>query len=185
MPRVTKQNKVISEDLPADATLDPESQVPNGLWPTSRFTNFVLPIGLSILLVAVGAIAFVYYNKTQKTSEVTAEVKASAEQVTADEVKALISEVGNIMLLPTGEQPTVATVSDLAKLKDQVFFNNAKLGDKILIYTQAKKAILYNPASKKIIEVAPVNVAKDQTTTKASTQKSKVLGTEDNKNTGN
>jgi hypothetical protein len=181
MPKIIKQNKVVSENVPAEINIDLESQEPAGLWPTSRFTNFVLPIGLSILLVAVGAIAFVYYNKTQKPGEVAVEVKASAEQVAADEVKALITEVGYIMLLPTGEQPTVATVSDLAKLKDQVFFNNAKLGDKILIYTNAKKAILYNPTTKKIIEVAPVNVAKDQATTKAATQKSKVLGTDDKK----
>ena len=57
-----------------------------------------------------------------------------------------------------GEDPTVATVVDPERLRDQPFFANAKQGDKVLIYTNAKKAILYSPESNKIIEVAPVNI---------------------------
>lgn len=47
---------------------------------------------------------------------------------------------------------------DPEKLRDQPFFANAQRGDKVLIYANAKKAILYNPPSNKIIEVAPVNI---------------------------
>ena len=36
--------------------------------------------------------------------------------------------------------------------------HNAKVGFKVLIYTQAKKAILYDPGANKIVEVAPVNI---------------------------
>ena len=52
----------------------------------------------------------------------------------------------------------MATVSDLEKLKDQPFFAKAKIGDKVLIYTDAKKAILYDPVNDKIVEVAPINI---------------------------
>jgi hypothetical protein len=65
--------------------------------------------------------------------------------------------VGLLIVLPKNETPTIATVSDPSVLKNQAFFVDAKKGDKVLIYTNAKKAILYDPVIKKIINVAPVN----------------------------
>lgn len=70
--------------------------------------------------------------------------------------KQLLEEVGKLIILPSGEQPTIATVSDLSKLKDKPFFNNAQIGDKVLIYLKAKKAILFRPSEHKIIELAPL-----------------------------
>ncbi len=61
------------------------------------------------------------------------------------------------MILPNGETPTIATVSDPEALKDQVFFVDAQKGDKVLIYSNAKKAILYRPGDDKIITIAPLN----------------------------
>ena len=75
-----------------------------------------------------------------------------------DEVAAVVKSVGEIMVLPEGEQPTVATVTDPERLKDQAFFAHAKIGDRVLIYTNARKAILYDPNQRKIIEVAPLNI---------------------------
>ena len=74
------------------------------------------------------------------------------------EVDLLVNEVGKLITLPSDEKPTVATITDIEKLKDQPFFANAKNGDKVLIYTNAKKAILYRSEEKKIIEVGAVNI---------------------------
>ena len=60
------------------------------------------------------------------------------------------------ILLPTGEVPAIAQVADLAPLKDQLFFKNAQKGDIVLMYMQARKAILYDPGANLIIEVAPI-----------------------------
>ena len=67
------------------------------------------------------------------------------------------------MVLPQNEEPTTATVSDTAKLKDQPFFKNAKNGDVVLIYTKAQIAILYDRKIDKIIAVAPINLGTSQT----------------------
>jgi hypothetical protein len=74
------------------------------------------------------------------------------------EAAAVITAVNKLLVLPKDEEPTIATVSDPEALKSQVFFANAKKGDKVLIYTKAKKVILYDPVNKKIVDVAPLNI---------------------------
>ena len=74
------------------------------------------------------------------------------------EVADLVVKIGALILLPEGETPTLATVSDPEALRDQAFFANAKEGDKVLIYTTSKKAILYSVSTNKIVNVAPLNI---------------------------
>lgn len=113
------------------------------------------------LLALILIILFIQYQKAK--SEL---VKIKSEsQVTPDaasETKKLIEEVGKLILLPIDETPTVATVNDVEKLRaSQPFFQYAKNGDKVLVYS--KKAILYDPVAKKIIDVSPLS----QSTTSA------------------
>ena len=70
------------------------------------------------------------------------------------EVDLLVTNVGKLLALPDDEKPTVATITDVEKLKDQVFFKNAMNDDKVLIYTKAKKAILYRPSEGLIYNLA-------------------------------
>lgn len=78
-------------------------------------------------------------------------------KVQADEVKKLIDEVGEKFVLPQGETPTIATVTDVEKLASQPFFKDAQNGDKVIIYGNAKQAILYRPSIQKIIAVSSIN----------------------------
>jgi hypothetical protein len=80
---------------------------------------------------------------------------ASATQAQIDET---VAKVGKLIMLPTDEKPTIATVTDATKVKAQAFFQNANNGDVVLIYTKAQEAILYDPAENKIIEVGAVNI---------------------------
>lgn len=107
-----------------------------------------------VLLVALG-VALYFFMQYQQSQQLLANPSQNAEQ----EVKTTVEEVGKLIVLPQGEQPQVATVSDVNKLKSQQFFANAKNGDRVLIYTQAQKAILYDPVQKKIVEVGPINLA--------------------------
>ena len=72
------------------------------------------------------------------------------------EVRSLVEDVGEHMLLPKDETPTLATVSDLHALEGQEFFRNAKEGDKVLMYLISRQAILYRPSIDRIIEVGPI-----------------------------
>lgn len=113
-------------------------------------------LGVIILVVLVAlAVGGYFFFDYQKKQELLNNPQAAAQL----EAQTLVSEVGKLMALPSDEQPQIATVSDVTKLQDQPFFAKAQNGYKVLIYTKAKKAILYDPSEKKIIEVAPVNLA--------------------------
>jgi type IV secretory pathway VirJ component len=76
---------------------------------------------------------------------------------TAAEVKKTVAEVGKVLVLPTDETPTLATVADPSKLAGQPFFANALTGDVVLIYSTSKKAILWRPSTKQVVEVSALN----------------------------
>lgn len=125
-----------------------------------NWINANLKLIIAVIIVALLVLAGVGYSVYQKgQQQQSANLSADAAQrVAREEVRKLVAEVGKLIDLPPGEDPTVATVTDVTKLKDQPFFQKAKNGDKVLIYTQARKAYLYDPAAKKIIDVAPINI---------------------------
>src|SRR6185503_11536868 len=90
-----------------------------------------LPFIFMFLLIALGAAGGYFYknNLSYKNPELAAE----------SEARMLAEEVGRLIILPTNEIPTIATVSDPKALEGQAFFAEAKTGDKVLIYTNAKK----------------------------------------------
>jgi|SRR6185436_17357631 len=126
---------------------NPESEViekPNSM------KKALLGLVVVLLLGASGTAA--YYYKQYDT------LKKNPNKTAQDQTAATIAAIGKLIELPAGEQPTVATVTDPDKLKDQPFFANAKAGDKVLVYTVAKKAILYSPSTNKIVDVAPISI---------------------------
>lgn len=127
-----------------------------------RFSKTAL-LWLVITVVVVAAIAAAgfFYNRYHNAQK---EIKklSSASSPTQNETQQLINEVGKLTILPSGETPTVATVTDITKLKDQPFFVGAKNGDKILIYSKAKKAYLYRPSTNQLLQIAPVNLGNNQ-----------------------
>ncbi len=86
----------------------------------------------------------------------------SAQEVQTRETATLVQKVGALMLLPTGETPVVASVTDAQSLKSQQpFYKDAQNGDVLLVYAQAERAILYRSSTNKIINVGPVYLNQD------------------------
>lgn len=69
----------------------------------------------------------------------------------------IVKAVGNLIQLPE-EAPSVATVTDLAPLREQAFFAEAEVGDVVLMFPQSRKALLYRPSENKLIEAAPLSL---------------------------
>lgn len=109
-------------------------------------------IPLLVFLAVVTSASAVYFY--QRAAALKANPDLAAQKEAAD----VVSRLGKLILLPAGEIPTVASVNDPAKLKDQPFFANAKVGDKVLLYQSARKAYLYDPSADKIINVDSITL---------------------------
>ncbi len=114
----------------------------------------VLGLLFILSLAGNGVLAFRLKQQSTEVSMLKANPNAIADQQTKD----LVEKVGKLIELPADETPTIATVNDPEKLKDQPFFAKAQVGQKVLIYTGAKKAILFDEAANKIIDVAPLTI---------------------------
>jgi uncharacterized protein YneF (UPF0154 family) len=115
----------------------------------NKTTAIIILVFVCLLLCISSGFFFYQYWKLQK--------QVNTKQITQEEVKKITGQVGRLMLLPTNETPTIATITDITKLNGQVFFKNAHNGDKVLIYSNNREAILYNPQKNIIVNVAPVN----------------------------
>jgi hypothetical protein len=127
--------------------------------------------GLVILLIiaVITSIGFGWslmkYLETKKQLAVTISAEAQQEAI-KKEVAVLLAKVGKLIVLPTNEEPTVATITDAASLKkEQQFYADAVDGNKVLVYMQAKKAIIYDEQKNLIINVGPIFVSDSATTT--------------------
>lgn len=109
-----------------------------------------------VIMTTLGITAFYFYVKYRTPGVVPNVSLSSTEQAKkdADETKKLI---GELYELPDDEEPILATVTDIEKVKSQKFFANAQNGDRLLIYTINKKAILFRPSTNKIIEISQVS----------------------------
>jgi transcriptional regulator of heat shock response len=129
----------------------------------------------SVLLLILGLIAIVSLGATGYFAKQYSDLKKNPNQAAQAETEALLKKVSAIYDLPKKtvtkdgkevsefEQPTVATVEDKEKLKDQPFFASAENGDKLLIFAESKKAIIYRQKDNRIINSGPIAITQGAT----------------------
>ena len=112
-----------------------------------KFAKIILiAVIFALLAGSLGTAGYFYYKYK----------KATTGEAAKNETDSYDAEIKKVILLPEGEKPTLATVTDKEKLGSQPFFAKTENGDKVLIYSQAQKAVLFRPSINKIIEVMPL-----------------------------
>lgn len=110
-----------------------------------------------VLAMGAGAVwAWQHYGLNAKANG--AEDKPVAAENGAElSTEQLLAKVGRLIVLPSGETPTIANVVDAEKLKsEQAFYRDTQNGDFVLIYPQAQKAFIYRPTTDVLVNVGPV-----------------------------
>jgi len=111
------------------------------------------PFVIVLFILFIIATIFAVYFHTQLT-----ELRQDPQKIAQQKAEDLVRRVGELILLPYEEYPTIATVYDPKLLEDQPFFKEAKQGYRVLIYTSAQKAILYDPINHVIVAEAPLSI---------------------------
>lgn len=105
---------------------------------------------LALLAVGGSGAGIYYYSEYQKLSQRAKDPQA--------EIKEILDKVGKLIELPD-EEPTVATVQDAEQIRNQPFFAKAQNGYRVILFTNAKLAILFDEQANKLINVGSINVS--------------------------
>jgi hypothetical protein len=113
----------------------------------------IVVVGLVVLVVAaLAAVVVLQYGRIQTLEN----PEATAAKV-EEEAGALRDRVSKLMIVPD-ETPTVGNVDDAEKLKSQEFFRDAKNGDKVLMFTEARRVVIYRESENRVVNSGPIVV---------------------------
>ncbi len=91
--------------------------------------------------------------------KVTTETGDLGTSEVAEEMK-LIEAVRKLVVIPSNESPKVEKIKDIGAITtNKEFFAEAQNGDVVLVFRDAKKAVLYRPATNQIVNIGPVQIA--------------------------
>ncbi|OQA03719.1 MAG: hypothetical protein BWY68_00665 [bacterium ADurb.Bin400] len=74
------------------------------------------------------------------------------------ERKVVLDRLNKFIELPSDEEPTIVTILDAEKLRNQPLFLKAENGDKLIVYDKARKVLLYRYTTNKIIEFDSIDM---------------------------
>lgn len=114
----------------------------------------LIVVGICLFIGAVGAAGYFYWQYTT--------LKSNPATVAEEKTTKIIDKVGKLYALPD-EKPTIAEISDKEKLKDQAFFSKAENSDALLIYPNAKLALIYREKTNQLINVGPISLSEENT----------------------
>ncbi len=84
-------------------------------------------------------------------------------KITEREAQKVKEQISKLINTPQ-EEPVMALVTNADQLiTEQPFYQGVTNGDVLVIYPQARKAILFNPRTGKLVNVGPVNVGEAST----------------------
>lgn len=115
----------------------------------------IVKILVTILFIISFAVGFLYGFEKYRPDFLKLPINLTSQTTSDDEV---IQKLEKLMDLPKDEKPAVTSLDNVEKLKGQQFFKKVMMGDKVVIYPNAKRAILYRPSENKIIEVGVISI---------------------------
>jgi len=126
---------------------------------TKETGGFFKKMVIAVLFVAlaIGGSFLLWQNYQLRARAGDIEENSQQQELNEEEIQALLNKVSEHIVLPADEEPTIATIVDAEKLsQEQAFYSGVIDGDKVLIYMNAQKAIIYREADDKLINVGPI-----------------------------
>lgn len=131
-------------------------ELENGKHTAAQKMLFVFLIILFLVSATSAGFYFWKFKQAQQQLVMLASPEGQKEVAQKDTAE-LLAKISKIILLPTDEEPVVATITDKEALaKEQPFYENASNGDRVVAYLKAKKAIIYSMDKNIIINAGPI-----------------------------
>lgn len=123
---------------------------------------------LSILiLIIILLLAFAIFKKFYNPKD---ELGKKTEQLSDKQTTAIVKKISKLIVVPADEKPMIVPISNADELiAEQRFYIGSEDGDYVIVYPNAKKAIIYRESENKLINVGPVIIDQPATTTQQST----------------
>lgn len=147
----------------------PQQSAPESRPQKKQTSSTMIPLIAAGVLVVLVALGFILGGSADVAKD---------GKIDDTEAAQILTEMQTLIQLPQ-EKPVMALVTNADTLiKEQTFYQGVSNGDVLVIFPQARKAVLYSLKKKMLINVGPVNLGetakevtpKDQTTlTPAST----------------
>lgn len=147
------------------------------------------PMAVGLVVVIFAAAAFLFlkngmYKSAQDQSAGSAQSSVSDQPIPSasqEEIVALIAKVAAHITVKKDESPTIATIqnADMLRAQNPSFYKDAQVGDRLLIWSD--KAVLYSPASDKVLSVLPITLPPNAGTASTSTMVSSTVAIGDMK----
>jgi hypothetical protein len=74
------------------------------------------------------------------------------------EVQRLLLDLSPHIIMPQGELPALATITDKSILNQGGVLKDAKNGDELLLYYESGKVYVYRPSVRKVVAVGPLTI---------------------------
>lgn len=123
--------------------------------------NLLIVTILILVFILAGGLWFAVGKggSSEQASISTSQIQKGTELsgLEDSEIRELLEKVGRHITIPANENPLVATIERVEKLKqEQAFYKDTQNGDKLIILMQKKQAIIYRPDSDKLVNVGPI-----------------------------
>ena len=108
------------------------------------------------VIVAVLVVVGAYWILHSHSGDGLANISTSADaKLTSSQVQEVLTRIGEFLVLPTGESPSVSIIRDaMALAQEQSFYAGASNGDILVVYSN--RAIVYDPKADKLVNVSAI-----------------------------
>ncbi len=113
-----------------------------------------------LFIILVGLVLFSDMQRRQaqvQLRELSLQLDQQGDEAHREQAAEIVRKVRVHMDIGNEEDPTVATIVDVAKLREQnAFYNKAENGDFLVV--TSTRAILYRASEDRILDVVPVEI---------------------------
>lgn len=151
-----------------DVTKNPPAPKPDKQEKPTKKRRKLIPrlstVIICVLLAVVAGGGYYFYDKYNETKQEVEKLSTiqGQQELSKSQTQKLLEEMRSRIVLPDGEDPVIATITDINQLKNNEFYKNAKNDDRVVVFANAKKAYIYRPSTKTIVNVGAFSVESTQ-----------------------